>query len=163
MREIRQYKGLYSTTDDGNIFSHRFNKVLKPWLIGNGYEMVMLYKDGEKPRKFLTHRLVALNYIPNPKSLREVNHKDGDIRNNKPDNIEWVTSKGNKAHAWKNGFYTHKGTNHYLAKLTDEKVREIRNLIKDGGCTQRYIAKTYGVSNMTISLIGSGKIWKHVI
>jgi DNA-directed RNA polymerase specialized sigma subunit len=53
------------------------------------------------------------------------------------------------------------GINHGNAKLTDEKVRLIRIRLKNGE-EQRPIAKYFGVSQITISQISRGNIWKHV-
>lgn len=128
MKDIPGYEGLYAATKDGRIWAHKkktsdgrtvHERFLKPWLIGHGYEMVMLYKDS-KPTKFLTHRLVALTYIRNPRNLREVNHKDANRLNNRPENLEWCTSKENKRHAWALGLYENVRTRfHRLDKVKE--------------------------------------------
>ena len=68
----------------------------------NGYLAVDLYKDSERSTKRV-HRLVAEAFVPNPDNKPEVNHKDGNKRNNDASNLEWVTSKENCRHAWDNG------------------------------------------------------------
>jgi len=56
---------------------------------------------------------------------------------------------------------SHKGTAHPLAILNDEKVREIRRLLRDGvGPTE--IGRRYGVSKVVIGHIKRGKTWRHV-
>jgi Helix-turn-helix len=49
-------------------------------------------------------------------------------------------------------------------KLTDAKVREIRDIWADGfgGVTQRELAAEFGVSASTISDITSGKTWRRL-
>jgi DNA invertase Pin-like site-specific DNA recombinase len=47
------------------------------------------------------------------------------------------------------------------AKLTNEKVREIFGLAKEG-LSRREIAKIYGVSPRTVKDIVSGATWKHI-
>ena len=42
------------------------------------------------------HRLVAMQWIPNPDKLPEVNHKDHDKLNNSVENLEWCTVSDNR-------------------------------------------------------------------
>ena len=46
-------------------------------------------------------------------------------------------------------------------KLSVEKVREIRSLIKQG-ITQKKIARNFGISQQTVSDIATRKIWKRL-
>ena len=54
-----------------------------------------------------------------------------------------------------------KGSKQSKAKLTEEVIPVIRELLREG-FSQQNIAYKYGVSQVQISLIKSGKIWKHV-
>lgn len=50
------------------------------------------------------HRLVLLTFEPNENSDNlVVNHKDGNIKNNRLNNLEWTTSSGNTQHAYDTG------------------------------------------------------------
>jgi hypothetical protein len=168
MKDIRGYEGVYAATEDGRIYSHpklckggHKGKYLKPWKMQAGYFVVSLYKEVGKQHKYLIHRLVATEYVPNPRELNEVNHKNGIKTDNRPENLEWCTSKENKAHAWEKGLYTHKGTSHYLAKLDAEKVREIRNSPNDFA-TRKKLAEKFGVTTGRITDVFEGKTWKHI-
>ena len=70
-----------------------------------GYFMSALYKPngGGKCTYKLIHRLVAEAFIPNPKNLPIVNHKDGNKTNNAAENLEWVSASENSQHAVKTG------------------------------------------------------------
>lgn len=135
-------------------------KEIKRPLNKKGYEMAMLY--GNNKRKFYAvHRLVAEHFIPNPFNLPQVNHIDGNKRNNYMENLEWVFASKNIQHSYDNGL-TPKGEKHHQSKLTRENVAEIKKLLKDGMHSQRQIAKMFNVSQCPISEIKRGIIWKDV-
>jgi hypothetical protein len=55
-----------------------------------------------------------------------------------------------------------KGSNHWKAKLTEEKVREAKREHASGGVTIANLARRYGVSRGLLSRILSGHRWQHV-
>lgn len=54
------------------------------------------------------------------------------------------------------------GENHGSAKLTEEQVIEIIKLLNSNKIKQSKIAKIYNVSEVAISRIKLGKVWKHL-
>ena len=65
-----------------------------------GYMRVRLVVGGKR-HHYKVHRLVAQAFVPNPEEKPQVNHKDGNNRNNSYTNLEWVTDEENKAHQYK--------------------------------------------------------------
>lgn len=93
IKGMPKYKG-----KGGNIFVPE--RIMKLGLnkCGKGYYQVTLVKKGVSKTTRI-HRIVALNFIENPFNLAEVNHKDGDTKNNKVSNLEWCTRLQNNQHA----------------------------------------------------------------
>lgn len=84
----------YLVTSWGRVFNTETGEYLKPYSHYKGYLRVDLFnEDGKK--HFKVHRLVAQAFIPNPEGKPQVNHKDGNNRNNSYTNLEWVTNAEN--------------------------------------------------------------------
>lgn len=88
---------VYSISDDGRVKNDRTGRELKGTYLSNEYHRVSLVINGVN-KIFLTHRLVAETFLPNPNNLPVVHHKDGNKYNNKVENLEWVTVKENALH-----------------------------------------------------------------
>jgi hypothetical protein len=128
-RPIPGYEGLYSVTKNGVIYSLP-RKTSKKLNIMNpvdnmkaGYLRVVLTKDGSSKLWYI-HRLVALAYIPNPENKKMVNHKNGNKRDNRLVNLEWVTCMENHTHAIEHGLYPN-------SKIHPSKKKEVYDLVKD--------------------------------
>ena len=89
---------MYRITPDGAVHSGYSDKILQPRENTNGYFVVTL--DGEQVS---VHRLVATHFIPNPYNHPQVNHKDGNKKNNHVKNLEWCSTVDNAQHALKTG------------------------------------------------------------
>ena len=66
-------------------------------LVGRNRNEYMFYRDVG------VHRLVAREFLPNPENKPNVNHLDGNTRNNCAVNLEWVTQQENCVHAHATG------------------------------------------------------------
>lgn len=110
---------------------------------------------------FYIHRLVAEAFLGLCPNGYEVNHKDGNKLNNNIKNLEYVTHKDNNKHAARLGLFP-KGQEHHAAKLTENDVRMIRELVKKGKVSQAAMARRYNVQPIQVSRIVNYKRWKHV-
>lgn len=99
-RKIKEYN--YKISSDGQIKHLHSQRILKPYP-RKGYLSCTLSKNGIK-KSYSIHRLVAKKYIINddPTNKTLVNHKDGNKKNNKVENLEWVTAQKNVEHAINN-------------------------------------------------------------
>ena len=89
----------YSVSNYGRVRNNKTGYILKPLKVGFGYVVVELWnKNGPKSKKI--HRLVAEAFLPNPDKKPQVNHIDGNKKNNRLDNLEWVTASENMKHSY---------------------------------------------------------------
>jgi hypothetical protein len=80
----------YGTRREGTILSHSTDS--------DGYNVVK-FRNKSIVKTMKVHRLVATTFIPNPDNKPQVNHKDGNKKNNNVSNLEWVTASENIRHA----------------------------------------------------------------
>lgn len=154
----------YMISPDGRIFSMSTFKYLTWQESDDGYLKISLWYK-QKSYKRSAHRLVALAYIPNPENKPEVNHIDGNKKNNTVANLEWVTAKENTAHAMKLGtkwYYGAKGMKNGRSVFTDEQIREACQLLEEGVKTPKEISKLTGVSKMCLYQIRFENGWPHI-
>lgn len=153
---IKNYEQ-YEVTEDGKVINTKTGRVLKPDILWDGYERITLSKEGQIVR-FRVHRLVAEAFIPNlDPSKDQVNHKDGNRRNNSVENLEWVSCRENINHGKKSI-----GESHYCAKLDTETVKEICKLIELGLTRGRILNRFPLVSRCQFDDIRRRRSWKHV-
>lgn len=95
-KDIAGWEGLYQVSTCGRVKSLKYGKerILKQSKNSSGYLTVSLYIEGKTLSK-VVHRLVAIAFIPNPENKIEVNHIDEDKKNNRLENLNWMTSKEN--------------------------------------------------------------------
>ncbi len=103
-KEIPFAKGEYLVSNIGRVKTAKTGRVLRPAIDARGYERVCLFKV-HRDRRYKVHRLVAITFIPNPDGKEQVNHKDGNKRNNSVDNLEWMTNSENMQHSIEHGLH----------------------------------------------------------
>ena len=91
--EIEDFED-YLIYEDGGVFSKKRNKFLKPHKDNKGYIYVALFKDNVR-KAYKVHRLLALNYIPNPENKPCVDHINRIRDDNRLVNLRWATRSEN--------------------------------------------------------------------
>lgn len=132
---------------------------IQPFNHTGGYLCVKLSKDKKKTNKYV-HRLVARVFIANPKALPEVNHKDGNRKNNCASNLEWIDRRGNLDHArfvLKRGAGTVSDTRKRFTRVTFETVQQIRASDK----TAKELSLIHGCSVNCVRRIRNNVTWKN--
>ena len=102
---IKGYENLYEVSNKGRIRS--LNRLVKKWngnrtikgfilkqYVKRGYYQIRLSKNGAY-KYYQVHRLVAIAFIPNPKNLPCINHRDENRLNNCIENLEWCSYEYN--------------------------------------------------------------------
>lgn len=86
----------YHICQNGDIINKKTNKKLKKRL-NKGYEIVDLFDGNGNKKTFQVHRLLAIQFIPNPNNLPQINHKNLIRNDNRIENLEWCDAKYNLA------------------------------------------------------------------
>ena len=160
-RTIPQYPN-YRVSTDGDIENVLSGKRLKPARHGGYHGVVLCDETGHHYNS--VHRIVASTFIPNPEGKSEVNHKDGNKRNNRLDNLEWATRSENMKHAYKSGLCIPNATQieESLAKSHQahrKKIVNIRTNVIYESITQ--CALHEGLSRSAVSMELTGRTNMH--
>ena len=97
--KVIDFASNYEVSNTGFVRNKTTKYILKGRETINGYLQVSLKIDNEN--KFMNkyiHRLVAQFWLDNIDNKKEVNHIDGNKKNNNMFNLEWVTAKENSNH-----------------------------------------------------------------
>ena len=92
----------YAIDTEGNVWSFKYNKQKK---LSPGYKRikgqhkqdlyVRLTDRFGKTKNFSVHRLVALAFIPTDNIHTPIIHKNGDVNDNRLENLEWKNDRMN--------------------------------------------------------------------
>lgn len=128
---IANYAGKYEVSTSGQIRNTKTGRILKLSKLGNReYLKCTLSLNGIR-KTIVVHRKVAEEFLQPQGEDKEVNHKNGIKTDNNVRNLEWVTKKGNRQHAYHTlglqGNVTKKGHN---LKLQKEEIEYIKRVYK---------------------------------
>lgn len=188
-RDIVGYEGIYQVSNKGRVkrlAQRRINSnqaksweqeypetLLRGSIDSKGYRQVNLSFGLEGNNYLLLHRVVARAFLGEPSDeLKKecikggykvvlVNHKDSNRLNNEVNNLEWCTPSYNADYMMetnKPDYSGRSGSNARHSLLVEADVDEILRL-RLLGRSQQSIADTFGVKQITISNIVTGRSW----
>lgn len=98
----------YEVSNFGRVKSYQYGRprILRPEIDKYGYARVVLCNNGIQSRR-LIHRLVAEHFkeLPDDYETLTIDHLNGNKLDNRPENLEWVTSSENLRRAHRDGRY----------------------------------------------------------
>ena len=160
-------KDFYCITENGTVFKKSNGRILRTKIDKDGYARVSLCTNEvvcgkeHKRKMFGIADLVLRQFKGEPPETMvspTVDHIDGNKQRNHVSNLRWLERSENSSTRKKRGT----GSENASAILSEEDVKEIRQLLKSSNLSFREIGSMYGVSKSTISNIKRNKAWRSV-
>ena len=124
--DLKDYEEYYLINKNGEIKSKRKNIIMKCFN-NRGYLRIGLRKNGIK-KFYNLHRLLAIQFIPNPNDYPLIDHIDNNKLNNDLTNLRWITHSGNQ----RNRDYKNKSSK-YRGVCWDKKDKKWKVAIRIDG------------------------------
>lgn len=161
----------YKASSYGRIVKLKDNTEIIPSATSDGYLSVKLINDNGQRTNIRLNRLIAFVFH-NPYNKEflyfrglEANHIDGDIKNNKASNLEWLTPSENQKHAYANNL--RKPISRDKCKLTshtEKQVRETCELISKGySLSEIKSLLSFNATDGFINALKRKKTWKDIV
>lgn len=112
---------------------------------------------------FYIHRLVGEYFLSkSSESHTFLIHLDQNLRNNHFENLKWF-NRQELNNRWKElGLYKGINANHPNTKMTESKVKLLKQRVKKGKTKKRILAKQFNISVTQVNRILSGENWGNV-
>lgn len=144
-KDVPEYEGLYQVSNYGRLLNCKTGRILKGTT--NGKYAVFLI-GGKNYTRYYAHRLVAILFVQKPNDLDdydfeelEVDHINGNVFDNRADNLRWCTRKencnyelhkSNLSKSLKGKTPWNKGVERFLSEETYEKLsQKAKERLKD--------------------------------
>lgn len=161
-KTINDYEN-YEISNYGYVRRKNNNKILKQYQSSRGYLFVILYNDNGHKTKYI-HKLVAEHFIGKANTNLQVNHIDGNKRNNTFINLEYLSAKENMQHAIKNNLW--KPSNERKVVMCDKTNNKELHIFKSIRKAEEYLGVKHN-GNITSCCKGNklsiyGYKWKYL-
>ena len=158
-KAIKGYEGVYEINEfgqvrsvdrivkikDGSIRKYK-GKELKPSIDQGGYFVIGLSKNSIS-KTCKVHRLVAEAFLPNPDNLPEIHHKNHDRKDNRVQNIMWISKAGQIDEHWITS----------QSKRIWTRLRVVGHGIDKIYNSSKAIERELGISNTYVLMVAKGK------
>ena len=168
-KAVKGFEGDFQVSSEGRVKAMPWNYrhwcgrlipkpggILKQSRHSGGYLVVSLRDN----RKHYVHKLVMEAFVGGAAG-RDVNHLDGNKKNNCLDNLEYCDRLHNVRHAITLGLQNNSGENNGMNKFTEEQITEAHRLVTSGASKQE-ASRASGVSIGVIAQVMRGTHWKHL-
>lgn len=157
------YYERYEINKRGDVRNTKTRKILKHTPMPKTFYPTVCLKNERGYNRVYVHRLLALTFIdnPDPLSYNHVGFKDVDSKSIDLSNLYWTDRYGIAAGRLKRDRYA-RGSKHPMTSLTEEEVKQIREIYQSGRLNQTELAKKYKVDPSAIYFIVNNITWKHV-
>lgn len=161
IKPVKGYEKEYAVTKAGDVFRITKSGKTRPckaFVEKDGYMVINLSKRGIAKRKRL-HRIVAETFLENPDKKPQINHIDGNKKNNSVENLEWCDAIQNLEHAYVTGLHIRRAV-----YMLDEGGKILNSF-----CSTHEAARFVGVTNASISSAcrrkhkSAGFIWRYAL
>ncbi len=152
-KKIKNYDDYY-ITDCGKVVSNKRQCLFVLNTADDGWGYLNVKLGG---KTVYIHRLVAEHFLDRDES--EVNHIDGNKKNNNVSNLEWCSRSFNMKHAHDKGLRNHKLDNHPRTKLSIKDVEYIRSNYPQK--TQVMLAAEFDIHPTTVASIVKRRSWNY--
>ncbi|QDP64686.1 MAG: hypothetical protein GOVbin2917_1 [Prokaryotic dsDNA virus sp.] len=161
-KDVEDFECLYQVSNLGKVKSLKKSMILSPSKHTSKYLKQILFKD-KKQKGFYLHRLVAQHFCYNddPKNKTQVNHINGNHKDNRACNLEWCTPSENIKHGVRSGKINNSRKGNKVKWFTENEAANIA-LLELKGYSINNIAEYLGRSRTSISSFMNGRGNKRV-
>lgn len=141
----------YIVHEEGYLTNRKTGKHIYGGVKKTGYVEVCIKDDSGKQKSILLHRIVAKYFCKKEKGQTEINHINGNKKDNCSKNLEWICHGDNLLHAYKTGLMPN---NTYPKKVIATDMHTGEKQLFD---SIYHAAKTLNISQGNICMCCQGK------